>query len=229
MSRLAHDQFWASNAPQILASHIVDFKFANDDGSIDQPGKPIAHAGLDRTVISPVTISAEASVFATTYNWQIIEQPTDSLATIENSNALRSSLTADTDGEYILQLTASNAAGETSTDTLTLTIDSNLSPSQTEITFNTHIIPLIQGGATLNCLQCHSETGLSGIPVYYDADSGGFSLYENIKQRINFSNVEYSRLLQKPTGNHHNGGTPITLDANYNLLVNWILEGAREN
>jgi mono/diheme cytochrome c family protein len=229
MSRLAFDQFWASNAPEILASHITNFKYANTDGSIDQPGKPIAHAGLDRTVVSPVTISAEASVFATTYNWQITAQPVASVASIGNANTLRSSLTADTNGDYTLQLTVNNAADESSTDSVTITIDDTLSPTQTEITFNTHIIPLLQGGASLNCTLCHSASGLSGIPVYYDADSGGYTTYENIKQRINFSNVAYSRLLQKPTGNHHNGGTPITLPENYNMLVNWILEGAREN
>ena len=52
---------------------------------------------------------------------------------------------------------------------------------------------------------------------------------------ITFDDPEKSRLLLKPSGQHHGGGPlPITgFDlagnrANYDLFLNWILEGARE-
>lgn len=226
MSRLNFDKFWESNAPEILASHIPNFKYANADGSIDIPGKPIAHAGLDRTVVSPVTLSAEASVFASNYSWKITNQPSGSLANINNANALRTSFTADTNGTYTLELSSSNNAGESSTDTVTLTIDNSLSPTQTEITFDDHISPILTG----NCSSCHgSANSFPGIPLFYDISSIGYTVYENVKQRINFSNVEYSQILQKPSGSHHYGGTVFaTNSTEYNMLLNWILEGARE-
>ena len=229
MSRLTYDKFWESNAPEILASHIPGFKFANSDGSIDLPGKPVANAGLDRTVISPVTITAEASFFADTYSWLLIEQPNGSNASFSSENSLRTTLTADLNGIYKIQLTASNAAGENSIDVLVITIDNTLTPNQNDITFDADIAPLLQGGTTTSCLTCHIAAGIAGIPVYYDNSSGGYSIYENIKQRINFSDLQYSRILRKPTGNHHYGDTPITTSANLNTLINWASEGAREN
>ncbi|RDH82981.1 MAG: hypothetical protein DIZ80_12010 [endosymbiont of Galathealinum brachiosum] len=230
MSRLTFDKFWEGDAAEILASHIPGFKYANADGSINIPGKPVANAGLDRTVISPVNLSAETTFFADTYSWEIIQQPDSSIATIAEPSSLRTSLSADTNGLYTIQLNVSNTAGEISTDTVDITIDNTLSPSQTEITFDTDILNLLQGGTTISCLDCHNSTlGIAGIPVYYDTDSNGYTLYENIIQRINFSDPAFSPLLRKPFGEHHFGEIPITDPANYNMIVNWVLEGAREN
>ena len=231
MSRLTFDKFWESNAPEILATHIPGFSFANTDGTINMPGKPIADAGLNRTVVSPVNISAHGSFFADNYSWKIIQQPGGSTATIADESALRTELTADTDGLYKIELTISNNGGETSTDTLEITIDSTLTPNQNDVTFDGEIFTLLQSGTAITCISCHTALGpigAGGVPIYYDADSAGYSIYENVRQRVNFSDLKYSPILRKPTGNHHFGNTPLTDADDINMLINWISEGARE-
>jgi hypothetical protein len=95
-------------------------------------------------------------------------------------------------------------------------------------------------------------------PTVTDFDRNGDSLvdaaddlefYTALRGRINFTDVAASPLLRKPTGNHHYGGHVLDFSnatacaapcsgyatwgdyyrAQYNLLVNWILNGAPYN
>ena len=224
MSRLTYDKFWESDAPEILASHIPGFSLANTDGSINQPGAPIAEAGLDRTVVSPVTLSGASSAFANSYAWQITSSPMGSIASFDDASYIRPVFTADTDGAYVIELVVSNGIEQSAADQVTITIDSTLTPAQSDLTFTTDIQPVL----TTTCAPaCHTATGIAGVPLYYDATSNGLDVYSNVRQRLNFSNPEYSPLILKPSGNHHFGDNVIGAD--YNTFVNWILEGAREN
>jgi hypothetical protein len=58
-----------------------------------------------------------------------------------------------------------------------------------------------------------------------------------VRSLVNFDDPVNSRLLTKPSGQHHAGGTLAGFDlasgdpadrANYDLFLNWILEGAPE-
>jgi hypothetical protein len=54
-----------------------------------------------------------------------------------------------------------------------------------------------------------------------------------VRSLVNFNDPPNSRLLLKPSGNHHAGGQLIGFDldgnrANYDLFLNWILAGAPE-
>jgi hypothetical protein len=69
--------------------------------------------------------------------------------------------------------------------------------------------------------------------VYYtDAQVEGRDRYLELLQRINFKEPIESPLLRKPSGNHHFGGQigGFDLDGgnryNYDLFLNWILQGA---
>ena len=97
------------------------------------------------------------------------------------------------------------------------------------------------------CVQCHSPGGtLPSPPVYWsNVDRNGDGavdatdelwLYNDVRGRINFTEIVASPLLRKPSGNHHGGLRQAGFDtslapgeagrANYDLFVNWILAGA---
>ena len=233
MSLLNYDNFWASDAPEILASFLTNFTPETTNGKINQPGKPIANAGLDRTSTSPVTLNAHASLFSDSYSWSIISTPSpSSVASLGSSSNARTELTADTDGSYTLQLISSNSvSGEQSeADTVTITIDSNMNPAPKDITFDTHIKPM------LACVNCHSFDApinfsyVPGVSVFFNTDSD----YSDVINLINFAEPGLSLLLTKPAGQHHFGGVSPGFDldgdhSSYDLFVNWVLEGAREN
>ena len=63
-------------------------------------------------------------------------------------------------------------------------------------------------------------------------------LYEEVRGRINFTEIGASPLLRKPSNNHHGGNLVAGFDtrtapgdamrARYDLFLNWILNGAPE-
>ena len=85
-------------------------------------------------------------------------------------------------------------------------------------------------------------------PIFYsDIDRNGDGiinatdtswLYKEVRGRVNFTDILASPLLRKPSNNHHNGGLQIGFDTslppgdagrtNYDLFLNWILNGAPE-
>ncbi len=239
MSLLTYDKFWASDAPEVLASFLTNFTPDMTNGKIDQPGKPIANAGLDRTSTSPVTLDGNASLFSDRYSWSIISTPPSSTtAALSASTTARPVFSADVDGVYTLQLISSNSetGKQSAADTVIININSTMSPAPKDITFNTHIRPILDTG-NVGCVACHHHspaviTTIPGIPVFWNV--GSTTLYSDVIERINFAEPGLSPLLLKPTGNHHFGGEVTGFDltgdqSNYDLFVNWILEGAREN
>ena len=104
--------------------------------------------------------------------------------------------------------------------------------------------------ANQRCVNCHSSTSINAAlpPVFYDnigRDGDGDMdatdkswLYKEVRGRINFTDIEASSLLRKPAGKHHNGSLRPGFDTskppgdpdrrNYDLFVNWILNGAPE-
>ena len=250
LSRLTYTKFWESDAPEILATHIPGFSHGNADGSINQPGAPIANPGLNRTTNTPVTLSAASSLFANQYTWSILSPtPGSSNPALSSTTSIRPIFSTDVDGEYTLQLIVSNGAEQSAPATLTLTVNNSLTPAVNVITFN-DIKAVLQDNTTPpipatspDCMGCHVKAGASapatpiaGIPLYYsDADqTPGISLYQQVLRRVNFDKPELSPLLLKPSGNHHYGGLRTGFDlagdhSKYDLFLNWILQGAREN
>jgi hypothetical protein len=74
----------------------------------------------------------------------------------------------------------------------------------------------------------------NGDGIVNAADDALF--YAEVRGRINFTDVGASALLRKPAGHHHNGGRLPRFDdtlqpgntgrLNYDLVQNWILNGA---
>jgi hypothetical protein len=79
------------------------------------------------------------------------------------------------------------------------------------------------------------------VPVYWldtqpvTGDTAANAFYKEVLSRVDFNDPENSLILKKPSNNHHFGGLREGFEVdnpanrqNYDLILNWILEGAPE-
>lgn len=239
LALLPYSRFWDSDSslqPEILAASLPGFSHAESDFSIPPPGKPVANPGPARRVNGAITLTAEASAFASTYNWSVLSKPPTSTASLGSPQSVRTSFSADEDGEYVVQLIVSDNKQSSQPATITITQDSAL-PVTRDLTFTNDIKPIIQSTSdpVTACITCHTGdtavvTAIPGIPVFYTDRA---ELYHDVRQRVNLRDFTKSRLLLKPTGYHHYGALQAGFDLSgnsdhYNTILNWIIEGAVE-
>lgn len=241
--KLIFDRFWGTTTANTLATFLQDQGYAVRDtsGAVLMPGRPVADPGPDRVTLPGATpLSASNSLYATSYAWSIVSGPPG--ATLSNATSEQATLNAAAPGTYVLQLVASNGSAQSAPAQLRVVVNPTLSPAPSAVRFS-HVKMLLQG----TCVQCHSPNGaLPRPPVYWsNEDRNGDGsidatddnwLYSDVRGRINFTELAASPLLRKPSGNHHGGqlqagfntgvapGDPAR--ANYDLIVNWILNGA---
>jgi len=241
---LAYDDFWDTSRglsqAQILASFLPNFSGFNDDGSIDPPGKPIARVAAPFNTNVPIHFNAEASRFADVFEWDILSQPDNANATLDNSG-LHPEFNTDRAGEYRIQLTVRNGS---ISDTHEFVVNVDFSLTQPQNLVLSDITSIFTSTTPNACTDCHSTTRTrtdvdEGVPVLWtrladEIDDSG--LYERIRERINFAHPELSPFLYKPTGQHHFGGALSGYNLedeadryNYDRVMAWILEGARQN
>ena len=159
LSLLNFETFWEDpDKPALLASFIAplvsDFntKYVNADGSIKRPGRPIAHAGLDRLVPpnTPITLNGGSSLFASQFRWEVVTRPNNSSPTLAQATSLTPVFTTDTVGTYELSLTVSNDGGMSHTDMVTLKVDAGATdPSLIRFA---DVKRILQG----DCVACHT-------------------------------------------------------------------------
>jgi len=254
LSLLNYNAFWdkPEGAPALLASFLTGFDSYDENNLPLKPGRPFAKPGENRSAWSPVQLNGSASLFASSFQWRLINKPSLATASFDNELIPNPIFTADTNGNYVLELSVSNKLGTHSQRT-TLTIDDSgamLAKHQSELTFVEDVMDNILGATAENsCADCHrsrasqvADVGIGydgrydGIPVFYSYFLDGTAtvndnLYRHVRARTNLADPENSLLLLKPTGNHHGGGVRIdrnTLagERNYQTLLNWIREGA---
>lgn len=241
LSLRGYTDFWSDDeAPVIMASFLNGVLAAdnqislNSDGGIDEPGASVADAGPDRSTSSPTRLSGANSRFVDSYLWNIVSTPVGGeMATLTNANTAAPLLTAAVDGDYVIRLTSSNGR-DSDSDTVTISINSVLMPDPKDIVFSD-----IEAIFDADCATtCHVTGGTyPGIPVFWTvAQPMGTTRYEEVLARVNFKDPTKSRILTKPAGEHHYGNLRPGFDTNnpadrqnYDLFLNWILEGAREN
>lgn len=227
LSMLNYTTFWRfpEAAPTLLASFLPGFNVFDGNGSISPPQLPVAIPGASKVSTSPVTLNASASFLSESFSWELLSSPSSATAVLSNSDGISTVLTADMDGDYTIQLTASNEAGLSDTKQTVITINSLMSPTPQELTFSNDIQPIIT-----TCAACHKESEFyAGIPA--DFDSLNPNLYQSVRERADLNDPESSLLLQKPTGLNHGGGIQINRDTiageqHYQTLLNWITHGA---
>jgi cytochrome c5 len=246
LAKAVFDAFYAagSRRPEILANFLEDEGFTARDatGAVFRPGRPVADPGPDRAIGQGATrLSATDSLFANGYAWSIVTGPNGTVpakgATLTNANTAQPVFNATLDGTYVLSLVVSNGATHSTAKTVTLVVDSTLVPLPSAVSF-ADIKALLQGGG--GCTTCHSA-GIVGVlrpPVSFrnEDHDGDASLYADVRGRVNFTELAASPLLRKPAGEHHAGGRSAGFDAgatpgqparaNYDLILDWILNGA---
>jgi hypothetical protein len=262
LSLRGHVDFWGDKeAPVIMASFLNGVLDAdnqinlNSDGGIDKPGASIADAGPDRSDSSPTRLLGANSRFVNRYSWSIISTPVGGeAATLTGANTISPFLTAAIDGDYVIQLTASNGK-QSDSDTVLIKVNSALSVDPKDLLF------MDAGGTCLltpeevctifetvaptggDCVQCHDPMNVGfepGIPVWWVPDAQqpvpGTTFYEEVRLRVNFNDPTQSPILTRPTGEHHFGGLRSGFEVNnptnrqnYDKILNWIMAGARKN
>lgn len=236
----------------LASSSAVNYTVFNGS-TVLQPGRPIADPGPDRTIrTGATTLSAANSLYATGYSWSITDNANnlgDGMLT--NPTSATPQFSATVDGTYTLQLIVTNGSASSAPATLKLVVNHALTPDPASIRFSDIKTVLQSAGAT--CTSCHSSTASSSQPkppiFYNDFDRNGDGVvdatddlwfYTELHGRINFTDIAASPLLRKPSGHHHRGtptNTPLSgfdssktpgdpARANYDLFLNWILNGA---
>src|SRR5258706_237781 len=250
LAKIVFDAYYTSNRPDVMATYLQGEGYAVRDsaGVPLRPGRPVADPGPDRVVRQGATaLSAAMSLFANSYAWSLISGPNGATpatgATLSNANSAQPTFTASSDGSYVLQLVAGNGTTQSAPAQLTLVVNNALTPAPSTIRF-ADIKAAIQGG---QCTNCHSPSGtLPRPPLFYtNYDRNGDGVvdatddawfYAEIRSRINFTDIVASPLLRKPSGHHHGGNAQLGFNdtlspgssgrSNYDLFLNWILNGA---
>src|SRR5690606_8508461 len=195
LGMLNFDAFWDNSEPgraELLASHLPGFESFNADGSIQKPGRPYAVIAAPRNTNVPVTLSAEGSSFADSYQWSVVGAPEG--AELSGANTLLPTFHAPA-GDYTVQLIVSRDGQQSEPVTADITVDTAL-PEPSSLRFVPDIRDLLQKPPT-DCDSCHSPEafgGVPGVPVFYverddlpaEYQNEGRELYLEVLQRINF-------------------------------------------
>ena len=247
LAKIVYDAFWGSSSrPQVLATFLEGQGYSVRDsaGAVLRPGRPIADPGPDRVTLPGATpLSASGSLFASSYAWSLVSGPAG--ATLTGATSAQATLNANTAGTYVVRLVASSGSVQSAPANVTVVVDPTLTPAPSAIRFAD--IKAVMQNPTL-CVSCHAPTAAEPHPPvwYSNEDRNGDGtvgdatdelwFYDEVRGRINFTDLAASPLLRKPSGQHHKGlriqgfntdlppGDPAR--ARYDLFLNWILNGA---
>lgn len=245
LAKLIYDKFWSTPSMfQTMATYLLGAGYP--DGAL-MPGRPIADPGPDRVVLpGPTPLSAAMSLYASDYQWTLLSGPAG--ATLVNPTSAQPTFTAMTNGVYVLQLVASRAGATSASAQLKIVVDNTLPYTPSALRFTDIKTTVLQGGGG-QCTTCHQANGNGTVipPIWYtsydrsgtgNASTNDHWFYTELRGRINFTDVVASPVLRKPSNHHHNGGLGVGFDdslvpgaagrANYDKVLNWILNGAPE-
>jgi mono/diheme cytochrome c family protein len=250
LALLKWEQFWDSTAPATLAALVPG---ATSGGTVLRPNRPVAIPGPDRRRLrtgSAIRFSAADSVNAVNYRWRVTSQPAGTPPTLTNINTVRPTFTPNVDGIYTVELIVNDGTSDSAPVTQTLvSAAANLDPNSIRWADIRNILQNTGGILPATpCTACHFvASGNNGPPVFYDDyDRDGDSLvnaadvhqfYLDMRARLNFTDVEASFLLRRPSGHHHPGGLLNGFDVDnqiggnrthYDTILNWIMNGAPE-
>lgn len=247
LAKIHYQKFWSTpSIYESLADFLTGAGFTVRDGSgaVLRPGRPIADAGPSRVVQQgATTLSGIASMYATSYQWSIASGAASAVS-LSNATSRDATFTATADGTYVAQLVVSDGTTTSDPSQVTIVVNNALTTAPSAIRFS-DIKPVLQ-----ICVPCHMSATVQAPMVYDAIDRNGDTLtnatddawlYAEIRGRINFLDPADSALLLKPSGKHH-GGNPlpntfqVNFDSslapgaagrsNYDLFLNWILNGA---
>jgi hypothetical protein len=225
------DLFLAASNP--VANDVRSFKVTDANGNQLKPGRPIANPGPDRPIATLSTqLSAEMSMFADTYSWSIVTNPSG-LATLSSTTGSRVTFTAGSDatadGMYEVQLIASRNGVQSDPVILQIFVNTaNWPTAVSGVKNTTYPKPADIRFADIKkvfsqCTGCHSPSNTSTStdpPIYFtNIDRNGDGVvesgvgqtddvlfYNQILSLVNFTDIDKSELVQHPSGHAHKGG-----------------------
>jgi len=247
LAKLQFDDFWRSTQPDTLATFLQGLGFTTRDaaGAVLRPGRPVADPGPDRTITQgPATLSGSGSLYSSTFAWSLVSGPDGTVppanVSLTNTASAQATFNATANGTYVVQLVTGDGTTPSVPVQLRLVVNNALSPAPAAVRFS-DIKTIMQ---TTGCTGCHTPGGPPPV-LFANIDRNGDGVidatddlwfYADVRGRINFTDLVASPLLRKPSGNHHGGGLRPGFDtsatpgqaarANYDLFLNWILNGA---
>ena len=243
LAKIVYDAFWNTpGRPQMLATFLLQqgYDVRGPADQVLEPGGPVADPGPDRVARPGATpLSASMSLFSETYAWSLVSGPAG--ATLSSASGVTTTLNASAEGTYVVQLVSAKGSAQSSPKQVQVVVSAT-APA------NVHFadIKAIMQTPGL-CIACHSPSGqLPRPPVFYsNEDRNGdlmvdatdeLWLYNEVRSRINFTDLVASPLLRKPSNHHHKGGLIAGFNntlppgdparARYDTFLNWILAGA---
>ncbi|MFV2056909.1 MAG: hypothetical protein ACC707_10600, partial [Thiohalomonadales bacterium] len=202
-----------------------------------------------------VVLNGSASIFADSHLWRVVSKPVASKSTdiLTNEANEKAEFRPDVVGAYQFELTVVNARGESSSS---ISLDADVAANVFPVSFANDIKPIAPGAdyqerAMKDCIKCHTSrqnrynytfggyyNQFSQINAEFIVDFSGADVYKNVRGLVNLDRPHHSPFLQKPSHKlWHGGGTEYGYKAweanknkkNYDLVLRWILEGAKDN
>ena len=224
MALRTFDRFWDNTLiAETLATFLGSSKILEDD-QVLTPGRTIANAGPFReAALGRILLNGNGSLFTggnSAFNWTLVSRPAESRAVIQNANQADAFFIADVPGDYVAQLVVNDGINTTPASPPGEVVI-RVSPTVRPISFVSDISPIFE-----QCAVCH--LGFDN-PRFNNLGT----LYDNVINFVNTDDPLNSRILTKPSGKHHNGGTISGFETNssdkYGLILRWIVEGALDN
>ncbi len=240
-----------------MTSSLPGFAAGFSDGA-SMPGRPIADPGPDRVVKPGITnLSAAMSLFADSFQWSLVTNP-GGAAVLTNATTSQPGFSAAVDATYEVQLVASKGGVSSLPVKLKIVVKTDpMVKAPADLRFADVKTVLQTGGGGCTTCHQPLGNGVKIPPIWYSAeDRAGTGLgtensatnnhwfYTELRGRINFTDIVASPLLRKPAGHHHGANDvpgiiartgfdtsqePGHADrADYDLLLNWIFNGAPE-
>ena len=257
LAKLIYDKFWSTVSMfQTMATYLLNAGFTDGAQMPGRPiADPGPHRVVLR---GSTTLSAAMSLYASSYQWSLVGNPGGAAVLTNPASAQPTFTAGADGTYLVQLVasnaTASSAPAVLRIEVKGVILDGLAQPYvPADLRFADIKTSVLQGGVA-GCTGCHlpGDTSLQGVqipPIWYtDYDRSGTGnaatndhwFYTELRGRINFTDIVASPLLRKPSGNHHGAG-PAALTgfdtslpvgdagrADYDKLVNWILNGARE-
>jgi arylsulfatase A-like enzyme len=150
---------------------------------------PVANAGDDQQVTTGATVmldgsnSTDGDGDTLTFNWQLVTQPNNSLAMLNNSTSAQITLTPDLDGSYEISLIVNDGTDESSADSIIITantaaVSANLSYKIVDT--GQTLCYSSSNGLTENCIGSGYDGDYAGNQPNYTLSGDGLTIKDNV-------------------------------------------------
>lgn len=234
MALLTWEQFWDDpNDPATLLAVAFDLPQLLDvNGDVVlQPGRPLARPGPFRLVKlgEEAILNGRSSRFVGedgVFDWEIVDQPAGSESelepVVENGEVVtdKQSLLIDEPGDYRIRLTIIDGDQTSPPEEVVI----RGSAGKRAVGLSRDIVPYVAD----TCANCHLGFGETGNPQFNVPEL----LADTLLDFIDVNDPDNSRVMLKAAGNHHGGRQQPLFgkgEANYQMFIEWITEGANDN